>query len=80
MFVSRGDFTLVDLKTCNIKFYSLEDEENEEDDEIDNAPEEKLNTKENEQHTYNKENQIKVDINSYLLKLFKKQEKPMNHY
>jgi len=76
LFVSRGDFTLVDLKTCNIKFYSLEDEENEEDDEIDNASEEKLNTKENEQHTYNKENQIKVDINSYLLKLFKKQEKP----
>jgi hypothetical protein len=63
-------YTIINLKNGNIKFFSLEDEDEEDDCEINK------DEKNNEEPTYDKDEQIRVDINNFLLSMFKN---PDNH-
>ena len=67
-------FQIINLKNGNIKFYSLDD-----DCECDNeCQEDKDEQKECEEPIYNEEEQIRVDINNHLISLFKNPDNYLN--
>ena len=69
-----SQFQIINLKNGNIKFYSLDD-----DCECDNeCQEDKDEQKECEEPIYNEEEQIRVDINNHLISLFKNPDNYLN--